>query len=291
MKARGGILAALLLGVSLLAGCAASRRDVPLRVPPTARTVEERILYSATTWSGDVRLVRPLVVTRPASLTLLPGTRVFFDIPEPAADQDRQPWILVLGNLVAAGTEDRPISFTSVHLRRNDLDDMIQVQKAKEAHFRFCTFERGPWALHIHETLADVEASTFRGNYGGARFQGDKVVLRGNRFEENILGVRCLKAAPVLEENTFLRNATGIFFREGIQNAVVRRNNFENLEYDIKLGEGQAADVDASQNWWGPARTAALAERIYDGSDSPGLGRVLVDPPLATPWEQEPKKK
>lgn len=291
MKAGRGIRAAVILAAAVWSGCAAYRTNAPLTVPSTARPVEDRILYSAVTWSGDVHLVRPLIVTRAASLTLLPGTRVFFDIPEPATDQDRQPWILVLGQIIAVGSEEAPISFTSVHPRRNELDDMIQVQKAKETHLRFCTFERGPWALHIHETLAEVESSTFRGNYGGVRFQGDKVVLRGNRFEGNTLGVRCLKSSPVMEENTFTGNTTGVFFREGVQGAVVRRNGFEDLEYDIKLGEGQTADVDASQNWWGPPRKAPLADRLYDGNDSPGLGRVLVDPPLAAPVGKDSRKK
>ncbi|MBI5018132.1 MAG: right-handed parallel beta-helix repeat-containing protein [Deltaproteobacteria bacterium] len=291
MKARRCTAPTLVVAAIFLASCTASRRDVSLPVPPVARVVEERILYAPVTWSGDVRIVRPLVVTRTATLTLLPGTRVFFDVPEPATEQERQPWILVLGSMVAVGSEEQPISFSSVHPRRSELDDMIQLQKAKEAHFRFCRFERGPWALHIHETRVEVESSTFRDNYGGVRFQGDTVLLRGNRFEGNILGVRCLKASPLLEENTFLRNTTGVFFREGVQGAAVHQNNFENLEYEIKLGEGQTADVDASHNWWGETQKTSLSERIYDGSDAPGLGRVIVDAPLATPWGQAPRTK
>jgi nitrous oxidase accessory protein NosD len=193
--------------------------------------------------------------------------------------------------MVAMGTAEQPIAFRSVEVRQNELDDIIQVQQAREAHFRYCVFERGPWALHIHETDADVISCVFRDNYGGVRFQGDRVVLRGNRFEWNTLGVRCLKATPVVEENAFVGNATGIFFREGVEGAVVRRNNFDNVEYDVKLGESQSADVDAAQNWWAPLKGGAPDERIYDGADAPGLGRVLVAPPLPAPWGQEAKAK
>lgn len=269
---------------ALLAACGAGRRDAALAPPPSVRTVEERILYASTTWSGDVRLARPLVVTKSATLTLLPGTRVFFDVPEPAAEGDRQPWILVLGSLVAVGTAERPISFTCVTPRRNELDDMVQVQEGRESHLRHCVFERGPWALHVHGTPVRVESCTFRANYGGVRFQGDPLTLRGNRFEGNTIGVRCLKASPVIEENVFAGNLAGLFFREGVERAVVRRNDFANQEYDVKLGEMQTADVDAARNWWGLPAGVALADRLYDGTDSPGLGRVLVDPPLPAPF-------
>lgn len=282
MRSRTLLAAAAL--AALLAACAANRPEVPLPVPAAVRTVEDRILYAATTWSGDVRLVRPLVVTRTATLTILPGTRVYFDLPEPATEGDRQPWILVMGKFVAVGTPEQPISFASVSPRRNDLDDMIQVQKAREAHLRHCVFERGPWALHVHETTVEVEACAFRDNYGGVRFQGDRLTLRGNRFERNTIGVRCLKASPIIEENTFLGNLTGIFFREGVEGALVRRNHFEDVEYDVKLGETQSADVDASQNWWALPPKVALGERVYDGADAPGVGRVLVEPALPAPW-------
>ncbi len=279
-------LAAVTLG-ALLSGCAQNRVPAELAVPPTAQTVEEKILYAPATWSGDVRVVRPLLVTRGASLTLLPGTRVYFDLPAPAPGETPTPWILVMGSLVATGTPEQPVVFTSVRRRVGELEDMVQIQKGKEAHFRHCRFERGPWGLHVHETPVEVTNSVFRDSYGGVRFLGGPVRLRGNRFEGNRIGVRCLKGSPVIEENEFLANLTGIFFREGVQDPVVRRNNFDNLEYDVKLGEGQAGDVVAAGNWWRAAAAGTLAERLYDGADSEGLGRIVTEPALAAPWGRQ----
>lgn len=281
------MLVAALFGLVACAGPAPRAR---IDIPPTARTEGEHILYATTTWSGDVRLVRPLIITRTATLTLRPGTRLFFDLPAPAADKDREPWILVLGSLVAIGSPEQPVVFSSTDLRQNELDDMIQVQEGKEAHFRHCVFERGPWALHVHETPVDVTNCLFRQNYGGLRFQGDKVTVRGSRFEDNRIGLRSLRAAPVIEENTFTGNLTGIFFREGVAGAQIRRNNFDNVEYDIKLGEGQVADVEAPENWWKAAASGKLPDRIYDGADAQGVGRVRTEGPLAAPWGTEAKK-
>ena len=279
--------------VALLAaiGCTEMAPKPVVMAPPTAQPLKDYIIYSPTTWSGEIRIVRPVIVTTKATLTLQPGTKVFFDLPDAPPGKDPEPWILVLGSLVAMGTAEQPILFSSVRLWQNDVDDMIKVDGAKEAHFRRCVFERGPWAIHVHETAADLSDCIFREDFGGVRFQGGKIVLRGNRFQDNRIGVRSLRSSPVIEENSFFGNLTGIFFREGIAGAVVRRNNFDNREYDIKLGETQTEDVDASGNWWQAAQGGRLAERIYDGKDTPGIGRVNIDSPLAAPWGAEPKKQ
>ncbi|GAB4286403.1 MAG: hypothetical protein Kow0092_39970 [Deferrisomatales bacterium] len=271
----------------LVGGCAAPGTAPSVRVPVSARTVADHIVYQPTTWSGELRINRPVIVTATASLTVQPGTKVYFDLPEPPPDRDPKPWILVIGTLVAAGTPERPVVFSSVSLRNNELEDMIQVQKAKEVHLRHCVFERGPWALHAHETPTDVVSCVFRHNFGGVRFQGGPVTLRGNRFEDNRIGVRALRTSPIIEENTFSGNLTGIFFRQGVADAVIRRNNFDDREYDIKLGEAQSQDVQAGGNWWKAWEAGRLSDRIYDGADSEGVGAVRVDSPLDAPWGAE----
>lgn len=271
----------------LLAGCAGIAQAPEPAAPSSAVSLRDYIIYSNTVWSGDVLVERPVVVARTATLTVAPGTRVYFDLPKPAADKDRKPWILVQGALVAIGSAERPISFAPVKEIRNEWDNMIAIEGAKEAHLAYCTFAQGPWGLHIHDTAVDVTRCEFRDNYGGVRFQGGRVVLRENRFLDNQIGVRCLRASPVVEENTFSGNLTGIFFREGVTGAVLRRNNFDNREYDVKLGEGQATDVDATGNWWSPGKDGSPVRRIYDAGLDPALGRVHVAPALTAPWSPE----
>lgn len=246
------------------------------------RRVEGLIASASAAWSGEIRVTGPVVVPKDVTLTLQPGTRVSFDLPEPAADTDPKPWILVLGTIEAEGSASEPIVFTSAG-RRNEIENMIDVREGARARFRSCIFEKGPWGLHLHEAKADVEACVFRGNYGGVRFKGGDVRLRENRFEENEIGVRCWKASPAIDGNTFVRNRTGIFFREQVEGAFVRGNRFENDEYDVKLGEMQTTDVDARGNWWKAAGTGFLQERIFDGADSEGVGRVITEPALKPP--------
>lgn len=273
-----------LLWAAVGAGCASGPAPVVDPVPPTAAVPAEHLVYANTGWSGDVLIERPIIVARTATLTLAPGTRVYFRMPPPEPGRDPQPWITVQGGFVAAGTAERPVSFQSAEPYVSEGADMIYVEGAKEVQLRACRFERGPWALHAHDTPVTVEGCEFRDNFGGVRFQGGSVTLRRNRFLDNRIGVRCLKASPTIEENTFSGNLTGIFFRQEVQGALVRRNNFDNLEYDVKLGEEQIDDVMAAQNWWKAAETGRLAEAIYDVGDTEGLGRVVVRDPLPAPW-------
>lgn len=253
------------------------------RAPTSARIVSEGLLSEPTTWAGDVIVRRSVVVTKTASLTLQPGTRVFFDLPEPPASGDYQPWLLVLGSIEALGTAEAPIVFTALGSRQNQEENMIDVQEARAANFLHCSFVKGPWGLHLHHTKASVESCLFRDNYGGLRFKGGPVVVRGSRFQGNRIGVRCLEASPVIEANAFSGNLTGIFFRQEVLGAVIRRNDFDNTEYDVKLGEFQEADLDASGNWWKAAKAGTLPERIFDGADSEGVGRVHTEPLLPAP--------
>jgi len=55
----------------------------------------------------------------------------------------------------------------------------------------------------------------------------------------------------------------------------------------VKLGEGQAIDVDATGNWWSPGKDGRAGRRIYDAAVDAALGRVKVEPALAAPWSPE----
>ncbi|MEW6487305.1 MAG: right-handed parallel beta-helix repeat-containing protein [Thermodesulfobacteriota bacterium] len=253
-------------------------------VPHEARIVAGQTLSGSPIWSGDLRVVGPVVVPTGAALTLQPGTRVFFDLPETEELEPDSAWITVHGRIHAEGTEEAPILFTPVEPRQNPLENMVDVREAQDARFRHCVFRRGPWGLHLHDTRGTVEACRFWDNYGGVRGRGGEIVLRANRFEGNRIGVRLWRASPVIEGNSFVANLTGIFFRQEVEGALVRHNNFGDLEYAVKLGELQTSDVDASNNWWGAADSTALAQKIFDGADSEGVGRVIVEPRLSGPW-------
>ena len=130
-----------------------------------------------------------------------------------------------------------------------------------------------------------VEDCRFERNGIALRFTGGPVVIRRNRFVGNGTAVRYFESSPEVAANEFEGNATAIFVREGSPRSVVTGNNFiSSTDYHIKLGESQAADVDARDNWWGTDRREEIERLIFDREDADYLGRVRYDPPASGPW-------
>lgn len=282
------VLTALLFFAALAAQAAEPdpllRAALPpvLELPKEARVWEQPLIAGQVEWSGVVALTRPVEVGESGTLTLLPGTRVFVDLPAPEGHAP-PPALLVKGRLLAAGTAEAPITIAATRVLDDGRADMLSIQGAKEVRLRHVKFSRGGWAVHLHETPgAEIFACDFSDLYGGLRFKSDGLTLRGNRFARNRIGVRLLESAGVrIEGNTFAGNLTGIFFRQGIRVALVQGNAFDDLEYDVKLGEGQADDVAAPGNFW------KNPNRIYDAGNSEGLGTVRVERALSAPPKRE----
>ncbi|MEW6490198.1 MAG: hypothetical protein AB1578_20110, partial [Thermodesulfobacteriota bacterium] len=110
------------------------------------------ILSGATVWSGEIRLEGTVVVAGGATLTVRPGTRVHFALPEPRADADPPPWLLVLGKLEAQGTAEQPVVFSPEHPRVNGTENMVEGRDGAELRLAHSRVDRGPGALHLHPT-------------------------------------------------------------------------------------------------------------------------------------------
>jgi len=276
MKGQPALNSALLLvgcllglGVPFAAG-AVSAADAPPAMVAGAMIEGESV------WSGEVLVKSPVLVGKGATLRILPGTKVVFDLPQEAA---KAPWVLVEGAISVEGEKGRKALFTSASGKAGEEgQDMFSVQKAARASFSHAVFEHAGWAVHLHETGgAAFTGCEFRSNYGGVRFKSDGLAMTGNLFTENTIGVRAINSAsPRFTGNTFRGNLTGIFLREGVEGALVKGNDFDDVEYDIKLGEGQTFDVDARGNSWKAAREGGLGDLLYDGHDSAGLGMIIL---------------
>lgn len=238
-----------------------------------------------TVWSGEMVVKKPVTVKKGATLKILPGTKVEFDVAQVdhnAAGHHHEDaensWVYVEGKVIAKGEPERKIIFTSAKDMSQHGDvDAFTVIASQGAEFSNVVFEKCGWSVHLHDTPGALfSSSVFRGNYGGIRFKGDGVTFDGNLFEKNHIGVRAIAAkAPAFINNEFRGNITGIFLREEVSEAKITGNKFADEEYDIKLGEEQKYDVTALGNEW--KAKGRLAEVIYDGSDSEGVGRVITE--------------
>lgn len=257
----------------LLAGCA---------LGPTLEHADRE-------WKGNVPVRGVEIVPEGTTLVIHPGTKVRFAF----LDKDGDGWgdagLRVEGRILALGTRENPIVFEAgagdgLPGRWGE----ILLESKESSAFRNCRFSGAQWALHSHFTSLRVESSLFRDNNGGMKFRGDPVEIYGNTFAGNGTAIRYWESSPEIISNSIRENGTGIFARLGSDSSLVRNNNFiGNLDYHIKLGELQDADVDARFNYWGGDDPERLEEKFFDREDVSYLGRVIHEPAEATPFSLE----
>jgi nitrous oxidase accessory protein NosD len=192
--------------------------------------------------------------------------------------------IVVKGSIHARGTEGAPIEFAPASPGPIGADGWSEVliEDAASAEFAWCRFVGGQQAVHAHRTPLVVEDCRFESNGIALRFTGGPVAIRRNRFVANGTAVRYFESSPEVTANEFEGNATAIFVREDSPRSVVTGNNFiSSTDYHVKIGESQAADLDARGNWWGTERREEIERLIYDREDAGYLGRVRYAPPAS----------
>jgi len=232
-------------------------------------------------WQGEVALQGDVVIEKGERLVIRPGTRVLFAFQDANGDGAGDSRITVKGDVQARGTEAAPIEFAPLHPGQPGATGWreVLVEDAERAEFVHCRFVGAQQAVHAHRTPLTVEECRFESNGIGLRFTGGPVVISRNRFVANGTAIRYWGSSPLVVGNQFEGNATGLFIRESSAHSVVTGNNFvSSADYHIKLGESQADDVDARDNWWGAGRREEIERLIYDREDAEYLGRVRYDP-------------
>lgn len=134
-------------------------------------------ITASTTWSGTVRLPNEFVFVRPpAVLTILPGTRI--------VGQPSSAVVVTRGaRIVADGTRERPIVFTSVSAvtpgmtpRRGDWGGLVMLGAA--------TINRAGGDAGAGENqIEGIDAADSRGRYGGSDDEHDCGTLRYVRID------------------------------------------------------------------------------------------------------------
>lgn len=237
-------------------------------------------------WQGEVTIRGSVVVHAGERLVIRPGTRVLFAFHDENGDGAGDARIVVKGSVEARGSAAAPIEFVTGSPAPAGAAgwDAVLIEDAERAVFARCRFAGAQQAVHAHRTPLVVEECRFEGNDVGLRFTGGPVAIRRNRFVANGTAVRYWESDPSLLANEFEGNATGVFIREGSARSVLTGNNFRSsTDYHVKLGESQAADVEARDNWWGTDRREEIELLIYDRQDAGYLGRVRYDPPAPGP--------
>jgi len=243
-----------------------------------------------TVWSGEVRVDGIVHVRRGATLTILPGTRVAFSARRARPQDEHEGFsgsgIRVEGRIVAAGTAERPIAFTSAGGAPSPGSwDRIFFSFSAGNRFEHCVVEGARYAFHAHFAEIDVSRCLFRDNEEGVRLGASRGAIRDSVFTRNLVrGINFREGRHEIRGNLVSGNGDGIFLHSKAGASVIRGNAIcANRGYDLRLGDLHEEDVDVSGNWWGTPREEEALRRVYDGRRLAGIGRARLAPLLARP--------
>ena len=232
-----------------------------------------------TVWYGDVNIKSNVAVLPGITLALNPGVRVLFS---------KGTGLRIMGKIIATGKKDKRITFTSLEKNMAGDWDEIFLDHANGSVFSNCDFKYATWGIHSHFTQLTVEGCHFSNNYGGIRFRSGPVEIKRSIFDGNSTGIRSYMGSAVITENVITGNEIGIFVREKGGGLTIKKNNiFSNSEYNIRSGDFNDEDIDATENWWGDGNPTDM---IFDGRKEPGVGRVNYEPYVKEPFKSDSTK-
>ncbi|MBU0486090.1 MAG: right-handed parallel beta-helix repeat-containing protein [Proteobacteria bacterium] len=228
-------------------------------------------LLNDTTWAGEILVKENILVPKNITLKIEAGTTVFFD--------NKEAGLNILGNLRATGRPEKRIRFTSVKQSGPGDWGEVYMEQVAQSVIKYCDIEYATWGIHCHFAPIAITGCRFSHNDGGIRFRSGPMLISRTLFSRNRLGIRAFRGDAEIFDNEFDRNEISIFVREGGQGVKIHHNNFLNNDrYALRLGDFNAEDVDATNNWWGGISPLEL---IFDGHNEPEIGMVNFEPVLS----------
>jgi parallel beta-helix repeat protein len=225
-------------------------------------------------WSGRIGVKETVFVPPGIGLTVKPGTIILFR---------KDAGLYVRGWIQALGTRDKRIQFTALEGKEPSSWDEIRIEYSENSRFSNCDFEYASWGIHSHFNAISFIGCSFTNGIGGIRIRSGPVVIRNSLFRDNKFGIRSFRGQAEITGNIITRNNKGIFVREKGGGLSINGNNiFDNLDYNIWVGDFNTEDVDATGNWWG---VDDPTETVFDARREPGIGTVYFDPILGEPLD------
>lgn len=255
--------------------------------PVVTHEVTDLVISDAQVWLGEVRINGVVRVTREGSLTLLPGTKLFFARIDRDADGIGDAELFIEGEFFAQGTSEKPILLTSASSEPRPGDwKFLYLDYARKAEIDHLISEYAYSGVQVHFCKARIRFSEFRYNVDGVRFSTANISLTDSYVHDNRHGIRYEERGGkgVVRHNQISDNQIGIF-------AVTRsegRTLFElndiigNSPYQVKMGLQQPTALDFPRNWWGDV-SGLSAETVFDQRKDRALGLVTGSEPLESP--------
>jgi len=263
--------------------------------------IGDSVLAVDTAWEGDVVISGVIVVKKGVTLTLKPGTTVRFA----RVDRDRNSVgdgeLRIEGRIVALGTAENRIVFTSAEKSKSVRDWSYIHLLASQADnvFEYCRFEYGFSGIQVHYSSVRIADCQFANNHEGLHFNTANVLAEHNTFTGNGSAIRFkrLEGKVVIRNNDIHGNEIGVLFGRQQINAVdfqnlnnpvdyplFTGNSFhDNGKYNFSMGEGQNLDIEVKNNWWGTELTLKVGEGMFDQESDREVGKIVHQPFLRAP--------
>ncbi len=255
----------LLTAILLLPALAFADEGMVTRLHDQAYSMDQ-------TWSGEVVIDGVVQFDAGTTLTIVPGTTVRFTKTDTDGDGIGENEIYIQGRLIAKGTKDAPIVFTSAEEdpRAGDWGAVnIMVSEGKVNELENCVIEYGYRGFHMHFSKGRVKDCTMRNNYLGIQcqdselevtrcaitgnrgaivFKDSKLKIKDNVISDNYWAIRFLYGEVELTGNTITGNlVNGVTFRENKVRAsgnVLKENRrgFSSEGADVQLSGNTVAD-------------------------------------------------
>lgn len=264
-------------------------------------SLQDMVIRTDTTWSGNILIEGVVVVGRGTTLTIRQGTTIRFKKIDRNHDGIGDGEIRILGRILAEGRKDAPIRFCSAQKTPMALDWSYLLVFTSGGHnkIEYCRFENGFSGLQVHFSTVTVSDSWFINNNEGIRFGRAKITLDHNVFINNKIGIRFtrMEGPAEITNNIIRKNSVGIFLVPSSQNILdffkpgrsgtawnkghllISHNNIaNNRQYNLKLGAKQQWDLNIAGNWWGSNSTEIIQKGIYDRQEDKELGVAIIQP-------------
>lgn len=255
-----------------------------------------------TVWAGEVLVKGVVSVKRGATLSIEPGAIIRFVKIDRDQNGIGDGEIMVEGRLLARGTADRKIVFTSAEEQpgRGDWSYVnIIATEGEPNQFEYCVFEYGYSGMQVHYANTWISDCLFHKNGEGLHFNTANIIAEHSSFLDNGVGIKFsrLEGMAVLSNNLVSGNEIGIQFVHQHINALdfdnlhkviepplfTLNNIFGNRKYNYTMGDRQSIDIAVMDNWWGSDDSGKIADSIFDKLDDDELGRVFYQPFLSAP--------
>lgn len=201
--------------------------------------LKNSVISKDKTLSGRVLIEGKVVVEKGATLKIEPGTQILFKYLDADNDGISETSLWIYGNILAKGTKDRRIVFTSYEKDKKWGDwKEIQINHVKGFVFEHVEIQYSEYGIHVHFSEGEIRNSFFRYNNDCTRLGNSRITFTNNLFEKNSGKALNFTNCNILFKNNVVRdNREGIFVFEKAGNVNIRNNNVYNNFRNVKTGD------------------------------------------------------